>query len=114
MRMHVLRLLLPCLLISTILWADETTLSLHSSVLPSLPAPVANNAVTAVTVNNVEYLVSFAGIGSGLKYSDTHARTFVLRHGDSTWVEHEPVPGGVGRLATTAASVGDLAYVFGG
>jgi hypothetical protein len=112
--MHVLRLLLPCLLISTNLWADETTLSLPSSALPSLPASVANNAVTAVTVNDVEYLVSFAGIGSGLKHSDTHARTFVLRNGDNAWVEHKPVPGGVGRLATTAASIGRLAYVFGG
>jgi len=102
------------LLVSTNLWADETTLSLHSSALPSLPAPVANNAVTAVTVNDVDYLVSFAGIDSGLKYSDTHARTFVLRNGDSAWVENEPVPGGVGRLATTAASVAGLAYVFGG
>jgi N-acetylneuraminic acid mutarotase len=43
-----------------------------------------------------------------------HARTFVLRNGDSDWVERTSVPGGVGRLAATAASVGDLAYVFGG
>ena len=114
MRMHELRLLLPCLLVSTNLWADETTFSLHSSALPPLPAPVANNAVTAVTVNDVEYLVSFAGIGSGLKHSDTHARTFVHRNGDSDWDEHGPIPGVVGRLATTAASVGELAYVFGG
>ena len=114
MRMRAPVLLLLCLLISTNLWADGTTLALHASALPPLPAPVANNAVTTVTVNNVDYLVSFAGIGNGLKYSDTHARTFVLRHGNNDWVEHEPVPGGVGRLATTAASVGGLAYVFGG
>jgi len=114
MRMYQKQLLLPCLLVFTNLWADETTLSLHSSALPSLPAPVANNAVAAVIVNDVEYLVSFAGIGSGLEYSDTHARTFVLRNGDNAWVERRPVPGDVGRLATTAASVGGLAYVFGG
>ena len=114
MRMHQPRLLLPCLLVATNLWADETTLSLHSSALPSLPAPVANNAVTAVTVNDIEYLVSFAGIGSELKYSDTHARTFVLNKENNDWSEHAPVPGGIGRLATTAASVGELAYVFGG
>jgi len=85
--MRATRLLLPCLLVSTNLWADDTTLALHASELPPLPAPVANNAVAAVTVNNVEYLVSFAGIASGLKYSDTHARTFVLRNGDNAWVE---------------------------
>ncbi len=114
MRLHAPGLLLPCLLICCNLWADDTTLTLHANALPPLPAAVANNAVTTVTVNNVEYLVSFAGIASGLKYSDTHARTFVLRNGDRDWVEHEPVPGGVGRLATTAAAVGGLAYVFGG
>jgi Kelch motif len=114
MRMRRLGLLFLCLPASTILWAVETTLSLRSSALPLLPDPVANNAVTAVTVDEVEYLVSFAGIGSGLKYSDSHARTFVHRNGDSDWAEQAPVPGGIGRLATTAASVGELAYVFGG
>ena len=114
MRMQELKLLLPCLLVSTNLWADGTTLSLHTSALPSLPAPVANNAVTAVTVNDVEYLVSFAGIDSGLKYSDTHARSFVLNDENNDWVEYGPIPGVVGRLATAAASAGELAYVFGG
>ncbi len=114
MQTQGLRTLLFCLLLSTTLWADDTVLMLRVSTLPSLPEPIANSAVTAVTVGHVEYLVSFAGIGSGLEYSDTHARTFVLSNEINDWVEHAPVPGGVGRLATTAASVRELAYVFGG
>jgi hypothetical protein len=106
--------LIFCLLLSTNLWADDAARRLPVSTLPSLPDPVANNAVTAVTVNDVEYLVSFAGIGKGLKHSDAHARTFVLHNKAGDWIEYGPVPGGVGRLATTAASVGELAYVFGG
>ncbi len=112
--MRKLNMLVYCLLISTNLWADDRALMLQVKSLPPLPVPITNNAVTAVTVGDSEYLVSFAGIGSGLKHSDTHARTFVFSSTGDDWVEHAPVPGGVGRLAATAASVRELAYVFGG
>lgn len=112
--MHRLTILTSCLLLSTKLCADSPESTIQTSILPPLPDAVANNAVTATTINNARYLISFAGIGSGVKHSDTHARTFVLSSESSEWVEHAPVPGGVGRLATTAASVGERAYVFGG
>ncbi len=114
MTMHRLTTLISCLFLSTNLWADNSALTMQTEPLPPLPDSVANNAVAATTVNKVQYLISFAGIGSGVEYSDTHARTFVLSNETDEWVEHAPVPGGVGRLATTAASVGKLAYVFGG
>lgn len=101
-------------MLATNLWADNTALTLRTSTLAPLPGAVSNNAVTVVTVNKTEYLISFAGIASGRKYSDTHARSFVLSETTNNWVEHAPVPGGVGRLAATATSVGELAYVFGG
>lgn len=97
--------------------ASNTTLSAGSlciSELPRLPTAVANNAVVAVVVNHTDYLVSFAGIGGGLNYSDIHARTLVFSSNDNKWSEAAPVPGKEGRLAATAAAVGKLAYVFGG
>ncbi len=106
--------LLACLLLSSTLWADSTTPTMSARELASMPVAVTNNAVTAVTVANTQYLISFAGIGTGLAFSDTHARTFVLAGGSDQWLEHAPIPGGDGRLAATAASTGELAYVFGG
>ncbi len=105
---------ISCLLLATTLWAADAELTLRTDALLQLPDPVSNNAVTAVTVDKIEYIVSFAGIGSGLEHSDTHARTFVLSGATNEWIEHAPVSGDDGRLAATAESVGELAYVFGG
>ncbi|MDJ0910197.1 MAG: galactose oxidase [Woeseiaceae bacterium] len=80
--------------------------------LPRLPHPVSNNAVTAVIADGNEYLISFNGLGPGRTHADVHARTFVF-NGDE-WREAEPVPGGVGRLASVAVSLGEEAWVFGG
>ncbi|MEM9388005.1 MAG: galactose oxidase [Pseudomonadota bacterium] len=82
---------------------------------PPLPMPTSNNAVVTVTDNaGRAYLVSFAGLGSGKTYRDTHARTFVLATDAASWREAPPLPGGVGRLAATAVALGSRAYVFGG
>ncbi len=80
--------------------------------LPSLPAPVSNNAVTAVVADGTEYLVSFNGLGPGRTHADVHARAFVFD--GKEWREADLVPGGVGRLAAVAVSVRDKAWVFGG
>lgn len=93
--------------------ADEPY-SLKSVGIPDLPRPVANNAVITVAVDERQYVISFNGIGQGLTHSDVVSDTFVFDVSTMTWFESEPVPGGVGRLASTAASVGGLAYVFGG
>jgi len=88
--------------------------SLCSSQLPQLPEAVSNNAVASLTVKGVKYLVSFAGIDKGLSHKNIHARTFVFNGSTNSWTEQSAVPGKDGRLAATAVSVGELAYVFGG
>jgi N-acetylneuraminic acid mutarotase len=75
---------------------------------------VTNNAVVAVEAQDREFVISFAGLGSGKSHDDTHAKTFVLDNIGREWREAEPVPGGVGRLAATAIAVGERAFVFGG
>lgn len=110
----IITLTASCLLASRPLQADDHAQVLQVENLPALPEPVANNAVASVTINGVQYLVSFAGIGSGRGHADIHARVFVLSDQSTTWVERDPIPGQVGRLAATAAAVGNLAYVFGG
>ncbi len=87
---------------------------LETTILPELPAPVANNAVVSVESRGASFIVSFAGLGAGKTHADTHARTFVLDPRDAAWSEAPPVPGDVGRLAAVAAAANGRAYVFGG
>ena len=82
--------------------------------LPTLPEPVTNNAVVAVSAEDRQFLVSFAGLGPGKSHGDTHAKTFVYESAVGAWREADPVPGGVGRLGSAAVAVGERAYVFGG
>lgn len=82
--------------------------------LPPLPQPVSNNALVSLVVDGNDYIISFAGLGAGHGHADTLATTWVYSGQDASWSEADPVPGGVGRLASTAAAVGARAYVFGG
>ena len=98
------------LLFATIASAD----SVETRDLPPLPEPVSNNAFVAVITAPDEFLISFAGLGAGRGHGDTLATTWVYSGYGGEWVEGPPVPGGVGRLAATAAAAGQLAFVFGG
>jgi hypothetical protein len=82
--------------------------------ISALPMPVSNNAVTSVTKQGRQYVVSFAGLGAGRASNDTLAVTLVLDSENRHWHESTMLPGGQGLLAATAASAGGIAYVFGG
>ncbi len=96
--------------LSTPALAEQAT----SQLLPTLPSPVSNNAVAAVRAGDSEYIISFAGLGSGRGHADTVAATYVFDGQSLQWREVDALPGGVGRLASVAVGVGRLAYVFGG
>jgi len=83
-------------------------------VVEPLPVALSNNAVTSLTVDGRQYVVSFLGLERGKTYTDTSSRTFVLDSDSGQWAESKPVPGEAGRLAGVAVSIGSLAYVFGG
>lgn len=107
-------LILPFLLVALTLEAEQNNYVVDAGQLASLPVPVANNAVTSLRSGDTQYVITFAGLGSGREHSDTHARTFLWSDENGQWTEKPAVPGDIGRLAATAASVGELAYVFGG
>ncbi len=94
--------------------AEEGVPSIRSEHMAALPMPVSNNAVTTVTREDQQTVVSFAGLGQGRGHADTLAVTLVLDSESGRWRESSALPGGVGRLAAAAASVGGFAYVFGG
>jgi len=97
-----------------IAWGDEGQSGFQVTELAPLPIPVCNNAVTAVTVGRKQFVVSFLGIGAGKTFADTLSETMVLDPERGQWRVAAPVPGGAGRLASVAVSIGELAYVFGG
>jgi hypothetical protein len=95
--------------------AGQPRLQLTGSIsIPPLPEPVTNNAVVSVTAQGREFVISFAGLGSGKSHDDTHAKTYVFDSADSGWREVSEIPGDSGRLAAAAAAVGEQAFVFGG
>ena len=81
---------------------------------PPLPQAVSNNAVVSVIAEDRDYLVSFAGLGEGRTHADTLDVTWLFDAQTGEWRKAAPVPGGVGRLASVAAAVRGIAYVFGG
>ncbi len=116
--MPVLRILVAFVIIFSAIVAAiaaEDNWSVRSGdPLPRLPEPVSNNALASINVDGREFVVSFAGLGAGKTYRDTHAKTFVLDSATGNWRRADPVPGGFGRLAPVAVGVKDRIYVFGG
>ncbi|WP_076539378.1 kelch repeat-containing protein [Shewanella sp. UCD-KL21] len=103
-----------------------TSSALLLSIVPSalatytsLPEPVSNNAVAAVTTAKGSYLLSFTGLGQGKDYRAAHNKAWAinLSEPNSQWQAIKAVPFVAplaGRLASIAVGVDDQAYVFGG
>ena len=111
---HVLKadILLTALLISTALFPKDEVLQLE--MLPSLPAPVSNNAVALIADGLGVHLYSALGLGAGKTWRDTRSDAFHYSPKAGAWRELGPVPGSAGRLAASAAVAGGEIYVFGG
>ncbi len=99
-------MLLPGLLLSEPVIKSES--------LPRLPAPVSNNSVAVIQTKDGPQLFSFLGLGAGKTWRDTLASAMTLQPGNDEWTSLNDVPGPEGRLASTAAAVGDSVFVFGG
>ncbi len=85
------------------------------AVLPDLPVAVSNNAVASVELAAGHYrLYSFSGLLAGRTWRDVTDRAFEYDSKADAWREIDPVPGDVGRLASTAQVVDGQVYLFGG
>ncbi len=114
LRMKRLILLISVVSFGAWVSAEEDVQNILAENIAGLPIRVSNNAVTTIDVEDRQFVVSFAGLGSGRADSDTLSLTLVLDSESGRWRESTPLPGGAGRLASVAASVGGLAYLFGG
>lgn len=111
---------LPHVLARWLLLAVTTVVSVFgpfpafAQSVAALPMPLSNNAVATVSIADRQFIVSFAGLGSGKNDDDILDVTLVLDSRSGEWQEAAPLPGRMGGLAAIAASVDGLAYVFGG
>lgn len=106
-------LLLLCLFVVTACGRDSGQKLLWQEV-NKLPEPVSNNAVASVAVGESLFVYSFMGISEDKTYKDIHSKAFKYNVEKNTWRRIEDVPGDSGRLAATAATVGEKIYIFGG
>ena len=94
--------------------------ALNETEFALLPEPVANNAVTHITFDNKDYLLSFSGLGKNKAYRDVHNKAFIYDVNQRKWQVipnvpiEKPINGLTGRLASVATSIESKAYVFGG
>jgi N-acetylneuraminic acid mutarotase len=86
----------------------------ENPVPPSLPVPVSNNAVAEITVDNVQYVMSFMGIGPGKTYQDISRQAWLWTSESGEWIKFPDVPVDRGRLASVAVGMQDHILLFGG
>ncbi len=86
----------------------------HGGGEARLPEKIANNAVAWVEIEGQPVIFSFLGLEEGKTYEDTSLAAFEYRLVEKTGRRLTPVPGGEGRLAGVAATVGQKIYIFGG
>lgn len=101
--MHALILTAALLLHQNPAWGDA----------PSLPRPVANNAVAAVVTETGPAVFSFLGMDTTRAWDGVTSAAFRWNTGADQWTEVRPVPG-PGRLAATAQAINGTVFVFGG
>ncbi|MDH3647595.1 MAG: galactose oxidase [Gammaproteobacteria bacterium] len=88
--------------------------TLRAAELPDLPDAVTNNAVAAIALGDGVHLISAMGLRAGKTWRDTSSAAWHLAPGATQWRSLAAVPGGEGRLASTAVAVGKFIYLFGG
>ena len=90
----------------------------------AIPDKVTNNAVTQVSIESEDYLLSFSGLGEKRTYHYVHNKAYAYSVKKKKWQKISPVPLSsdnrkltnnlVGRLASVATAIKDKAYIFGG
>ncbi|MCU1310910.1 MAG: kelch motif protein [Candidatus Angelobacter sp.] len=84
------------------------------TVLPSLPEPVSNNAVTSIVHKDRTLIFSFMGIGERRTFDAITRKALVYDSRRNAWFALPPVPGTAGRIAASAVAVNGQVFVLGG
>jgi len=102
----------------SVLSSCSNRVSVQQAVEPGsqneLPVAISNNAVAVINDGDTYRLYSFFGLLEGKSWRDVTDRAFEYKSTHDRWDEIDPVPGGAGRLASTAQAVSGSIYIFGG
>lgn len=79
-----------------------------------VPEPVSNNAVAEFSLDGVQYVMSFMGLGPGKEHEDITKSTWLWRSDTGAWEVFPDVPVEQGRLAAVAVGLYDRVLLFGG
>ncbi|HWZ81994.1 MAG TPA: kelch repeat-containing protein [Terriglobales bacterium] len=82
--------------------------------LSPLPIALSNNAVAITHAGKESRIFSFMGIGAKKTWDAVTSRVFALDLPTGKWTEIRAVPGAVGRIAASAASLKDQIVLMGG
>ncbi len=82
--------------------------------LAPMPFPTANNAVCEATVGQEKFVYSFGGIDPTKLYSGIHQRAAKYSVALDNWIEIDPLPDTLGKIASGASFVKGKIYIIGG
>ncbi|NND77130.1 MAG: T9SS type A sorting domain-containing protein [Flavobacteriales bacterium] len=82
--------------------------------LPSMPAPISNNAVCEAVVNDTAFVYSFCGIDTTKQYSGINLNAYRYNTVTEEWITLPNVPDTLGKIAASANHVNGLIYIIGG
>lgn len=83
-------------------------------ILPSMPEPVANNAVIEAYSGDSLCVYSFTGISEGLTPADIHLRSWRFNTVSQEWSALPDVDDFRGKIAAGASVIDNVIYVIGG
>jgi N-acetylneuraminic acid mutarotase len=82
--------------------------------IPSLPAPISNNAVATGRAGKHEQLYSFMGIGPKKTWDAITNDAYAFDLGSKKWTKLHPVPGPAGRVGASAVEARGEIFLLGG
>ena len=91
-----------------------SSLALAQLPIPSLSAPVTNNAVALLRKHTGAVMFTFMGMGAKKSWDAITNTAFTLGPTDDKWYPIAPVPGTAGRIASSAIAARGAVFVFGG
>lgn len=109
------RIFITTLLFTVLLGSLSTAVAQWTwTPIAALPMPMANHTLCGGQVSGEWNVYAFGGITTGLTNADIHRSAFRYDLNTDQWSALPDIPDTLGKIASAASVVGDVAYVIGG